>query len=558
MQLHLRKRYKHFTRYREIAQVLVRHGFGYLARQLGLGEFLGLGRQARGRDYARAPEGSSPAEKVRLVLEELGPTFIKLGQVLSTRSDLLGPEYIAELEKLQDRVPPFPFALVREQIQMELGLPLDGIFTQFDPVPLAAASIGQVHRAVLLDGRPVVVKVQRPEIEKILFTDIEILYDVARLVDRHGPWRDLYRFEEMVEEFERILKAELDFTAEGRHARLFHQNFAGDDTVYFPAVHWDYTTRRVLTLEYVSGVKLTRPEELDRAGIDRRVVARRLADALLRQILLHGFFHGDPHPGNLAALPGNRVVFMDFGIVGRMDDQLRERMGDLILGLVRRSTPQVVRAVENLGVVPPHVDRAALHRDIDGLREKYYEIPLSRISLADSLGDVMAVAFKHRIRVPTEFTLLVKSLVTAEGVAVQLDPELSIVEIARPLGRRLLARRFSLPGLKRLVAEHLEDYHQLFTHLPHRLDRVLDLAAAGEIKVKAVNPDMDRMFNRFNAMVNRLVLGILLGSLMVGSSLLLGRGYTVLWGLPVAEAGFLAGGILGVALIISILRSRRF
>ncbi|SHJ81061.1 ABC1 kinase family protein [Desulfofundulus thermosubterraneus] len=564
MQFHLRKRYKHFARYREITNILVRHGFGYLAHQLGLTEFLSFGRRYKlARRFPdegplKIVERPSPPERLRRVLEELGPTFIKLGQVLSTRSDLLSPEYIAELEKLQDQVPPFPFAQVRERIQMELGVPLEEIFIHFDATPLAAASIGQVHRANLRDGRPVVVKVQRPGTEKTLLTDVEILYDVARLVDRHGPWREFYRFEEMVEEFEKILREEMDFTVEGRHANTFRQHFAGDNTVYFPIVYWDYTTSKVLTMEYIEGVKMTHPEELTRRGIDRRVVARHLADALLRQILLHGFFHGDPHPGNLAALPDGRIAFMDFGIVGRLTEEMREKIGALVLGLVRRSTAQVVQAVEALGVVPPHVDRAALHRDIDALREKYYEIPLSRISLAESLGDVMAVAFKHRIRVPTQFTLLVKSLVTAEGVVAQLDPDLSIVEIARPMGKRLLARRFSLPGIKRLLLEHLEDYHQLLTRLPHRLDRVLDLAAGGELKIKAVNPDLDRMFGQLNAMVNRLVLGILLGSLIVGSSLLLGRGYTILWGLPVAEAAFVVGGVLGVALIFSILRSRRF
>ncbi|OAT80366.1 ABC1 kinase family protein [Desulfotomaculum copahuensis] len=555
MQLHLRKRYKHFSRYREIANVLVRHGFGYLAQQFGLAEFTGPRREHAG---SREQPSLSPAERVRLVLEELGPTFIKLGQVLSTRADLLAPEYIRELEKLQDRVPPFPFAQVRERIQMELGQPLEEIFTSFDPVPLAAASIGQVHRATLAGGQEVAVKVERPGTEKTLSTDIEILYDVARLVDRHGPWREFYRWEEMVEEFERTVREEIDFVREGRHADTFRHQFAGDPTVYFPAVHWDYTTSKVLTLEYVEGVKLNALAEPAGQGIDRRLVARRLTDALLKQILLHGFFHGDPHPGNLAALSGDRVLFMDFGIVGRLDENLQEQIGNLVLGLVRRSTPQVLRAVESLGVLPPHVDREMLHRDIDALREKYYEVPLGEISLAESMSDVMTVAFRHRIRVPAQFTLLVKTLVTLDGVAVQLDPGLSIIELARPFGRRLLARRFSPEGLQRLIVEHLEDYHHLFTHLPRRLDRVLDQAGRGEIRIKTVNPEMSRIAGRLNAMVNRLVLGILLGSLIVGSSLLVGRGYTVFWGLPLAEAGFTAGGFTALALIISILRSRRF
>lgn len=554
MPLHLRKRYKHFHRYREIANILMRHGFGYLVHQLGLAEFAGPRRPPDGGEGTAL----SRAQRLRLVLEELGPTFIKLGQMLSTRTDLLAPEYIQELEKLQDRVPPFPFAQVKERIQMELGQPMEEIFTDFDPVPLAAASIGQVHRAVLSGGREVVVKVERPGTEQLLSTDIEILYDVARLVDRHGPWREIYRWEEMVEEFERTVREEIDFTREGRHAETFRQHFAGDAAVYFPAVYWDYTTRKVLTLEYVAGVKLTSPEELLRAGIDGRLVARRLADAVLKQILLHGLFHGDPHPGNLAALPGDRVLFMDFGIVGRLNEQLKEQIGNLVLGLVRRSTPQVLRAVENLGVVPPHVNREMLYRDVDALREKYYAVPLGEINLAESLEDVMSVAFRHRIRVPAQFTLLVKTLVTLDGVVTQLDPQLSIVELARPFGRRLFARRFSPEGLQRLVIEHLEDYHQLFTHLPRRLDRVLDQAGRGELRIKTINPEMNRLLGRINAMVNRLVLGILLGSLIVGSSLVIGRGYTAFFGLPLAEVGFAAGGLTALALIVSILRSRRF
>ncbi|SHE72791.1 ubiquinone biosynthesis protein [Desulfofundulus australicus DSM 11792] len=564
MQLYLRKRYKHFARYREITNILVRHGFGYLAYQLGLTEFLNFGQRYRlrrrlpGEGALTVREQPSPPERLRQALEELGPAFIKLGQVLSTRSDLLPPQYIAELEKLQDQVPPFPFAQVRERIQMELGAPLEEIFDQFEATPLAAASIGQVHRASLRDGRPVVVKVQRPGVEKTILTDIEILHDLARLVDRHGPWRELYRFEEMVEEFEKFLREEMDFTVEGRHAENFRQLFAGDSTVYFPAVYWDYTTSKVLTMEFVEGIKLTHPQELAGSGIDRKLVARNLAGALLRQILMHGFFHGDPHPGNLAALPGGRVVFMDFGIVGRLDEETREKIGNLVLGLLRRNTALVVRAVEELGVVPPHVDRTALQQDIDALRKKYYEIPLSRISLSESLRDIMAVAYKYRIRVPTQFTLLVKSLVTAEGVVAQLDRELSMVEIARPMGRQLLARRFSLPGIKKRLQNFLEDYCGLLSGLPHRLDRVLELAAAGELKIKAVNPDLDRMIAQLNAMVNRMVLGILLGSLIVGSSLLMGKGYTILWGLPLAEAAFIGGGVLGLALVFSILRSRKF
>ncbi|MGQ9512078.1 ABC1 kinase family protein [Thermodesulfitimonas sp.] len=521
MHFYLRKRYKHFSRYREIANVLVRHGFSYLVHELGLAEFL----DSRRRKTAPVKERLSPPARLRLVLEELGPTFIKLGQILSTRRDLLPPDYIAELEKLQDQVPPFPFAAVREIIRTELGLPLEEIFTTFETTPVAAASISQVHRATLRDGTPVVVKVQRPGIEKILTTDLEILHDVAGFLDRYGPWRKLYSLEKMVAEFEKILREEVDFTVEGRHAETFRRHFSGDPTVYIPAVYWDWTSRKVLVMEEVAGIKLTNPDELGRQGIDRRLVARRLADALLKQIFLHGFFRGDPHPGNIAALSDNRVLFMDFGIIGVIDEELQEKIGDLVLGLVRRSTPHVMRAVESLGTVPPHADRSALRRDIDGLRQKYYEIPLSQISLAASMRDILSVAFKHQIRVPTQLTLLIKALVTAEGVIARLDPELSIVELARPLARRLVARRLRLPALRRMVLAYIEDYHRLLARLPDRVDRILELAAGGELKIKAVNPETDRIMRRLNTMVNRLVFAILLASLIVGSAFLLSSGH---------------------------------
>lgn len=558
MQFHLRKRYKYFARYREIANVLVRHGFGHLTHQLGFGEFLDLPRRLKTKPETekRVKEVLSPPVRLRLVLEELGATFIKLGQILSTRGDLLPPEYIAELEKLQDQVPPFPFAAVREILRTELGLPLEEIFATLEATPLAAASIAQVHRATLRDGTPVVVKVQRPGIEKLFATDLEILHDVARFLDRHGPWRKLYSFDEMLAEFEKILQEEVDFTVEGRHAETFRRHFSGDDTVHFPAVYWDWTTQKVLVMEEVAGIKLTNLEELSRQGVDMRLVARRLADALLKQIFLDGFFHGDPHPGNLAALPGNRVLFMDFGIVGVIDEELQGKIGDLVLGLVQRSTPRVMRTVKSMGAVPLHVDQDALHRDIDGLRQKYYEIPLAKISLAESMQDVLSVAFKHRIRVLTELTLLIRSLVTAEGVIARLNPELSIVELARPLAKRLVARRMRLPAIKRLLLEHLENYHHILTRLPDRLERILDLTAAGELRIKAVNPETDQVMRRLNTMVNRLVLGLLLASLIIGSAFLLGPGYHSFWGLPLAKTGFVAGILLSAALAFSILRSR--
>jgi len=560
LQLGLRKRYKHFQRYREIAQVLLRHGFGYLLHELELVQFLGRRKKLElaAQPAAETLPGAKKARRLRTALEELGPTFIKLGQLLSARADLLAPEYIRELEKLQDDVLPFPFEKAAETIQLELGHRVGDIFVRFDPEPLAAASIGQVHRAVLTTGREVAVKIRRPEIEKILATDLEILHDLARLADRHTPFREMYSLSEMAEEFEHIVTEELDFTREGRHADTFRKNFRDDPDIYIPAVYWEYTTPKVLTTEYVEGVKLTDQAEILRRGADRRKLARLLTDALLRQILIDGFFHADPHPGNLFALSGDRLMFLDFGIAGRLDDNLKEKIGDLVLGLVNRNSHQVARAIAGMGVLPPNIDRRAFYQDVDRMRDKYYDVPFRELRLADSVNDVIAIAFRHRIRIPTQLTMLAKALVTAEGVSRQLDPELSVAEIARPLSRRLLASRFSPQNIRRVLMENLADYRHLALNLPRRLEQVLDLAASGELRINARNPETDRIIGRINVLVNRLVLSILLGALMIGSALLAGREYMIFKGISLAELLFIFGGFLGLALILSIFRSRKF
>lgn len=551
MQHYLRKRYKHFKRYREIANVLAKHGFGYLLNQLGLTEFLNLSRDKfSGKQEKNA---ASSSRRLRLVLEELGPTFIKLGQLLSTRSDLLPADYISELSKLQDEVPPFSFDKVRERVQMELGANLEDIFASFEREPLAAASIGQVHRAQLKTGEKVVVKIQRPGINAIIDVDIEILYDLAGLVDRHSPWGHNYKLVDVVEEFDRILHEELDFNTEGRHTETFRQNFGDDPNISAPSIKWEYTSGKILTMEYMEGIKLTRPEKLDSNGLDKKIVARRLANAMLRQIFMHGFFHADPHPGNLQVMPGEKIIFMDFGIVGRLDEEVRDKIANLVLGLINRKTQEIVRAIISLGVVPGGTDFTALRRDIDRLRQKYYEIPLREISLSESLGDIMKIAFHHNIRVPTEFTLLVKALITVEGIAVELDPRLSIVEVVEPLGKQLLAQRFSLPGMQKLLVENINEYHNMFIRLPRHLNQFLDLASNGELKVKAENPGQRAVISHLTRAANRLCLSIITAGLVIGYAHLTGKNITLM-GFGAENIILIMAVFTGTGLLLSFVR----
>jgi len=553
----LQKRYKHFRRYREIANVLVKHGFGFLVQQLGLVEFLSYPAKIFLRREGKGMSLSVPV-RLRVALEELGPTFIKLGQVLSTRPDLLPGEYINELEKLQDRVPPFAWEDVKKQVQMELGCPVDEIYQDFSSEPLAAASIGQVHTARLKTGEKVVVKVQRPGIRKIIETDLEILQDVARLVDRHSPWSELYNFTDMVMEFERTLREEMDYSIEGRHADMLRRNMAGDPFVYIPEVYWDYTTRKILTMEFVEAVKLSNLQELERRGYDRKVIARRVATTVLKQILLDGYFHGDPHPGNIGVLPGNRIVFMDFGLIGRLGDDTRDGIVSLVLGLLRKDSEEIIRAVTELGVVPPHVEKMQLRRDVDRLRDKYTYLPLSEIKLSETIEEVLGLARKYRIRVPNEFTILAKAVITTEGVTGHLDPELNIFQVAKPLGRKLAARKISVQELSKKTRRYLAGLNLVLTHLPEQLEDVLKSAVRGELRVKTENTDVTRWLAKVNAMANRLTLGIITAALVIGSAILIREGEQTFWGLPVAEIGFLAAGLLGFCIIISIIRSGKF
>jgi len=555
--MRLRRRHKHLKRYREITNILLKHGFGHILHQLGLAEFLSIPRKVLFKKE-RGIEQFSMAQRVRLVLEELGPTFIKVGQIMSTRPDLLLPDYISELEKLQDRVPAFEFDAVKQQIERELGQPLKELFAEFNPKPLAAASIGQVHRAVLPGGQEVVVKVQRPDIEQIIETDLEIMYDVARFLENRSTWAEMYSFVEMVAEFDRTLHEELDYNAEGRNADIFRKNFAGDPDVLIPMVYWEYSTRKILTMEYVEGVKLNNLLAIERLGLNRSALAMKVGQAIFKQILIDGFFHGDPHPGNLAALPGERIVFMDFGMVGYLVEETKSKVGNLMIALVSKSAGAVMKAVLDLGVVPKNIDKKLLRRDIDLLQRKYYEIPLSQISLGEALNDIMGVAFKYHIRMPTEFALLVKALLTLEGVARELDPELSIVKVAEPFGKRLLMERLSLQTLAKTAVKNLREFGDILFLLPKQVSDMLDLVAEGELKLKHQFPQVDEVLARVNIITNRLAFSIVITGLIIGSAFLARKGSVLLGQVPVAEVGFLVTGVMGFWFLVSILRSGGF
>lgn len=557
----LGKRIRHLGRYRDVAAVLVRHGFGLVVEELGLSQLLSLPiRLFREREE---PDPKSVGERVRRVIEELGPTFIKIGQIASTRPDVIPAGVIKELEHLQDRVPSFSFAEVKTIIKEELGADIGEIFLEFEESPLAAASIGQVHRAVLLSGEEVAVKVQRPQISGVIQTDLEILLDLAALAEHRLSWAEQYKVTEMAGEFARSLRAELDYTIEGRNAEKISRQVADDPRIHIPQIFWEHTTKKVLIMEYVEGLKLSCLEELEEQGYNRKSIAETLAKTILQQILIEGFFHADPHPGNILVLPGGVIALIDFGMVGRLSPDMKQHFASLVIALMKQKTEDMIRAIFQMGLVPDDVKLPILRKDVDDLREKYLGVPLSQIHLGEAVNELFAVAFRHCILIPADLTLLGKAILTLEGIVAKLDPELSILDIAKPFGLKLLRERYRPVNVLNKAWANINEYGGILLELPHQMKDLLRTMLQGrtrlEISVRELDSflrKLDRISNQLSFSIVLLSFSIVMTGLIIASSL--GNKPVIFWKIPAMEAGFVVAALMFLWLLFSIFRSGRF
>lgn len=497
---------------------------------------------------------------LRRALEELGPTFVKLGQVLSTRPDLVPPDVLRELERLQDRVPPFPYEEAAAQIERELGRPIHQLFARFEPRPLAAASIGQVHAAQLPDGRPVVVKVQRPGIRRTIEADLALLMDLADLAERYSPWAAFYPFRDIAAELAASLRAELDFVREGRNAQRLARALAGRPDVRIPAVIWEYTTPRVLTLERLEGTKLL---ELDALSPDAaRRVARTVVDAVLDPLFRTGFFHADPHPGNILLLPGGRIGLVDFGVAGQLDRTTRRQLAAAVVALWRRDAGALLAAVEGVATIPPDADRRRLRRDLELLLDRYLDAPVGQLDLAELLPVFFDLLRRHRVRVPADLALVGKTLLSLQGVVRAIDPALSVLDLARPLGRRLLRQYLSPAEVGRRWLDRWEERAEPLLDLPVQLHALLAAARAGRPVFKVEVVERAELHQGLSRLVNRLAFSVLLLSFtilmaaLVVAGALLGRSEPVLR-FPFLEVGVGLLALATAALLWAIVRSGR-
>lgn len=551
---------RHTGRYRDIAMALGRHGFGYMAEEIGLTRLI---RVPLRRFRKTEPGTRTLAERIRLVLEELGPTFVKVGQLASTRADLLPESIVQELVKLQDQVPPFSAKEARSIMEQELQLPLEELLDSFDEVPLAAASIGQVHQARLATGERVAIKIQRPGVVPVIELDLEILRHLTALANKRWSWVSRYQIPQMVEEFARSIRAELDYSYEGRNAEKIRRQFKEGEGIYIPGVHWHYTTSKVLTMDFVEGTHLNRALELQESGFDRGRIAERLVNALLRQIFEGGFFHADPHPGNLLVTRGGELAFIDFGMVGRLSGEMKDHLSSLVIALMRRSTEGMVRAILRMGLVDDAADTAGLRMDLERLRDRYYDIPFAEIQIGQALTDLFAAAQRHRIVLPPDFLLLGKALLTVEGVALSLDPELRILDLTEPFGRKLLREKYGSRRLSKKLIEGAAELTDSLVDLPQQLRRLSAMLGKGKVKMEMDLPGMEEFLRKLDKIGNRLSFSIVLLSfsiimvgLIIGSSL--SRTPTILWNVPAIEIGFALAALMFLWLLYSIFRSGRF
>jgi ubiquinone biosynthesis protein len=527
-------------RLRQIAGALARHGLGWLVLDLGLGRFVPFHRGVLRHEAREAPY--TRPEHLRLALEDLGVTAVKLGQVLSTRPDLVPFDLAAELSRLQDHAPLVPFEAVRAVVEAELGEPLDALFADFDPEPLAAASIGQVHAATLPDGTAVVVKVQRPGVEAQAEADLVLLGDLARAAASRTRWGRDYDVQGWVREFGFTLRAELDYAAEARHAEQVRRDFADEPMLHVPTIFPERSARRVLTMERLDGIKVDAAAALDAAEVDRRELARTATRVMLAMVLRNGFYHADPHPGNVLVLPGGRIGLLDFGMVGALDAATRQALLRIVLALAAEDTDRLVDELTALGVTGDAVARGPLKQDLERLRRRYATRPLKEIAAAEAFQEIMDVARGHRLRLPAELVQLAKVTAMAEGTALRLDPDFEL-----PYVRRFWLRTLSPRAQARRLSGSLADLADLGETLPRQLRRLSRRLEEGALPLAVTTDPSPATLRRLDRAANRVAASVLAAAFVIGGSLL-ALAYHPTGGHP----AFVAVAVLAAVLVLGL------
>jgi ubiquinone biosynthesis protein len=561
--LDFKRTYQNVNRLRQIINVFLKHGFGRIIDQLHLSRFIPF--RQRIRTFGQWPTLKSPAvpERLRIAFAELGPTFIKLAQLLAARPDLVTKQFADEFRKLQDDVPPFPTKKAVTIIEKEVGVKTDRIFSRFDSRPTAAASIAQVYLATLQDGSDVIVKVQRPFIKEQIETDINILTTAANLMEKHISESVFFNPKGIVEEFSKTVRKELDFLEEERNCLRFKKNFENFPDVYIPRVYSEYTTERLLIMERIPGVRIDDIPGIERLGLDRKKLARLGVDAYFKQIFEDGFFHADPHPGNIYAMPDARIGFMDFGIVGRVSSELRESMANTFLALIHRDFDRLIDQYIDLGLIPEHVDldmfRKAFKEDLVDFLEPLYGLSLKDINFSQYFETVTALALKHNMKIPSDLLLMNKAMLILENIGVQLDPDFDFIASSEPYASKLVRARISPSKIYDYTKKNFINIGDFVTLFPRQVKQLMRKMISDDFHIKMTHIGLDKFIRDMDRSSNRIAFSMIISSILLSSAIMHATGVgPKIYGMSLL--GFLAFGcafLLGIWLLISIIRSGR-
>ena len=547
---------RNIGRLSEIAQVAVKHGFGYFFERHRLTDlFPWVSRDGS------AETQSDRGRRLRETLDELGPTFVKFGQLLSTRPDIVPPDILVELQKLQDDVSPIPYTEVERVIREELGVTIEQAFLEFDEQPTAAASIGQVHRALLPNGDRVAVKVQRPNAQRQIESDIALLFQAARLAKERVRALDFIDAEQVVDEFARSIRSELDYRAEARNAEAFRRNFAGQEDVRIPRVYWTYTRRRLLVLELLEGTQLADLDTSSLTQMERRDLAYRIAETWMTMIFRHGFFHGDPHPANIFVLDGGKVIgLVDFGQVGKLTDDDMSKLTRLFIDAANERVEGLPRRLAELGVRYPKEREEEFTDELLDVYYRYYGVSLAEIDPLEVIREAFEVIYRLNLRLPTRFVMLDKAIATLASVGIELYPDFNVFEVAKPYARNLLLERFSPGRMLSRARKESTELARVASMLPYQVHDVLEELRDGQIDVGFVHKGLDEFMHKVDVAFNRLVVALIVVGGLIGSSLIgiFAKHGPFVFGVNfLSFIGFLLSGALGVWLLWGVIRSGR-
>jgi len=549
--------YRNIKRLRYIVGVLLKHGFAPLMERLHMTRLISIPARLAVSRKARKKQSLTEPVRLRLALEELGPTFIKAGQILSTRPDILPDEYIEELLKLQDSIPPVPFSEAVGAIESELGKPWREFFKSIEKTPIAAASIAQVHKAATLSGRDVVIKVQRPGIENTIETDISILKYLAGLLERRVPESRAYDPVGVIEELSNIIHKELNFNLEASFTERFRENFADESGVDVPGVYWNLSARRVLTMDRVHGIKIDKVKKLKARGIDGEKVALLLIDSFFKSVFEFGLFHGDLHAGNIFVINDKKIAFVDFGIVGRVDSVMRRDLADILIGIIREDYDALTKVYLRMGILPENIDRRRFKREYADTLVNYLGRPAASVRFGELLMDHVRLAASFHIRLPRELILFDKCVIELEGVVRLLAPSLNIVEASEPYAVKLLKKRLDPRLTMKETLTTLSDYNDFFRNFPVKAESIMEEMAEGRLRIEFLHRGLDSFITEMDRSSNRLTFGLIIAALVVASALVISSGVKPhIFGYPAfGILGFVVASGLGLWLVIQILRS---